>query len=400
MSTLGKIPLDVENKTEESRGYLPFCMAIHLAGRLQVKEAIPFLRVIEADGYVSCSTDAKALNPRRSIGSIWWHKCESRRAAQVALRRLGERPRPLPTLLLKDIRSKEWLRFGPNDTLPERNEEVVESLKKGTTLKEVLDALGTPTYAAGTREEAWWRYDIDTEPPYSLIITLHNGDIRAIEKRKPALWQSERRVEGDSLSTYEWSQAFISNAYKLEQKRRNRELARLTKQRVELLRHVALPAAVAASRAVGAPPQIDVADRREKKTPAKAFRRQVLQAITATYPALEDVVRPMIDALENGNQEALEEATQACVAADAKDAAILVLCEALNHVDELFRSFALTRLIKLGVAEKKAVPVPLADVRTLLDSAKVTVDAIDTVRRSSIPELIRAMNPGNENTIL
>jgi len=214
LATLKEVPADGLSPGPGGCVCRPMFMAIHMAGRLQVREAIPLLRDVEASSHVDCSYFAGEFYREGKNTRFFWNTCGFRRAAQVALRRLGERPRPLPTMCLEDLDEDRWVR---PLTVPDRRERRVGQLRKGATLNETLDLLGTPDYVdCGGVDDTWWRYDLDADPPYTLILTWRDGRLGHLQKKTPPVWQGERRCEGDSSTENDWNDEVAPKAEERE----------------------------------------------------------------------------------------------------------------------------------------------------------------------------------------
>lgn len=175
--------------------------AAHLAGRMQIREAIPLLRAVEHYGNVF-SSRGLGSNDEYKVGEIYPFNVSTawlRRHVHLALRKLGEKPAKLPCT---------WFRYKSNDgpgeyvetpELPAPRAERVDLLKAGMTPIEVLRTIGPPDFVIHGREPAW-EYDMDTEEPYTLCVFWR--DLKVVEKWQkvtPPRWQDGDRRYVDLL---------------------------------------------------------------------------------------------------------------------------------------------------------------------------------------------------------
>ena len=167
-------------------------MAIHMAGRLRVRESIPLLRTVEADPHINGSFQADEFAQDSRSSHYFWEEHEYRRAAQTALRRIGEKPRPLPAMTLDDVPTHNgvpWLKVPPKP-----REQQVDEVRLGLTPREVIRLLGSPDDANHIQQ---WRYDMDADRPFTLMLFWQHGQVKQIIKKTPPVWQNEDRCVGD-----------------------------------------------------------------------------------------------------------------------------------------------------------------------------------------------------------
>jgi hypothetical protein len=64
-----------------------------------------------------------------------------------------------------------------------------DRVTKDMATKAVLDDLGPPDYVQqwGWRTVAW-RYDMDAEPSFSLLVIINDQKVTSVERWKPGLW--------------------------------------------------------------------------------------------------------------------------------------------------------------------------------------------------------------------
>jgi hypothetical protein len=170
--------------------------AIHVAGRIDSQEAIPFLRELEQSEYVGRTGSVRLPRCEDAQGLIAEQELTIRCAAQLALRRLGDRPRGLPCtrFMLKEPGSREiWI---PREQ-PLARWVGPDQVREQQTPMEVITVIGAPDFtdASWPTGKNTWDYDVDTDDPYTLRVHW-NDDCRVhrVEVIRPALWkQGETR---------------------------------------------------------------------------------------------------------------------------------------------------------------------------------------------------------------
>lgn len=146
-------------------------LGVHLAGALRLKEAIPVLRELEQSEYAS----QEILSP------FTVRFLRARQNSRLALRRLGEATTLLPTYEFATPRQGEYLRPAP---LTQPVETVFPRVKKGMTVEEVLQLVGSPDYVLGDA----WEFDTAGETPATLVIEWKADRVWKTRKL-PAKWQ-------------------------------------------------------------------------------------------------------------------------------------------------------------------------------------------------------------------
>lgn len=190
---------DVQERREIER----VLTAVYQAGRMQITKAVPLLRQLEKSEYIGGGGGIMSnyglhegdIHPlQRSIYTI-------RQMVQRTLRGLGERPREdllatrLHYLAMKpNFKGKLALDTGPpyrpKKYTTSRHQRAVQ-LRQGMRPVEVLDILGPPDELVSRNNQ--WRYDIDAEMPYSLLVTWKDYRIAAkIEKVQPLWYRSDQ----------------------------------------------------------------------------------------------------------------------------------------------------------------------------------------------------------------
>ncbi len=165
--------------------------AIHHAGQMKLREAIPLLQQLEESTYVTESP----FMPKFDIEGRDFVPCRFavygvRRFAQLALRRMGVKPAGYPA-----TSCRTWLENRETETdatlkLDPPRAERVALIKEGMKPLEVVEKLGSPDYIErwkGDDDVVVWRYDVDASPPFSLLLIINNQRVESVE-RWPGLW--------------------------------------------------------------------------------------------------------------------------------------------------------------------------------------------------------------------
>ncbi len=192
---------------EWNRTFRKTLAAVHVAGRMQAKEAVPLVKQLEPIIFdhsgtfrIPEKTDFKdgEVNPpdHRVMGS--------RRIVQLSLRRLGEKPAELPVITFQ-----AWEDGAPGKEVEPRRwdkprSERVPLLTRKMSPREVLDTLGPPDYVEHGhdlwRQGPWetaWRYDMDDKEPYTLLVIWDKRKVSAVERITPPLWHGNALVQED-----------------------------------------------------------------------------------------------------------------------------------------------------------------------------------------------------------
>ena len=171
-------------------------MAVHMATRMRMQEAIPLLRQMEESEYIGSHVlqlTRKGYEMKEGeVDLSRWDEYTYRREAQTALRRLGEKPRSFPAVRLVYY-DKDWATSDPYVPKPlERpREEQARLVKKGMSAMKVLELLGVPDYP----DKSEWSYDVDADPPYTLTVVWGKRTVKRVQKVKPPFWQEESEGE-------------------------------------------------------------------------------------------------------------------------------------------------------------------------------------------------------------
>lgn len=181
----------VEGKIERCKccdGPHEAAMAAYLAGVLKIKEAIPGLRKLESDSSIGSATIGGFDEiPEGQIDPHCYSTYSTRQSIHVALRRLGEKPGPLPCTQFM-THHKEYKQRKPYVRKPVDGNRHTNAAKlaNGMSPEQVIDLLDCPDAIP----QRTWQYDIDADEPYTLAINWSDErKIQKIEIIRPALWQ-------------------------------------------------------------------------------------------------------------------------------------------------------------------------------------------------------------------
>ena len=186
---------DNENYSQYFRASPQVGLTLHsllfLPGVLGLNEALPHLRYLE-----------ERLQGRGIVrhSDLRYEPNQGRLLAQISLRRLGERPIGYPVITFK---AAPWPQEPVRPVEGHDRHRALAQIGPGTPLIDLYDHLGPPDYinrAPGKTD--FWRYDIDVEPPYTLLVWL-NGAKDAVErlvKYDPPFWQGPEVFQANGRS--------------------------------------------------------------------------------------------------------------------------------------------------------------------------------------------------------
>ena len=158
-------------------------LAIHMAGKMKLREAVPYLRALEDCLYVGTTTGSNGPYKSASDG-IEPYSYESltiRQLSQLSLRLIGERPSGHQTTKLYRRGDGFWY---PDDPISIRRETRVGEIIAGLTPEQVLARIGAPDFI----ESKIWEYDIDDATPYTLRIEWGESGIEKVSRQSPPKW--------------------------------------------------------------------------------------------------------------------------------------------------------------------------------------------------------------------
>ena len=175
--------------------------AAYLAGALHLTEATPLLRQLEPTIYngessLSFVDEAERKQHAGEVNPFTSRVFDLRRTVQLALRRLGEKPLPLPCTVLEKTSKgyHERIVYEP-PPLPVPRAENADKVKVGMKVEEVCQLLGVPDYIVTPR----WEYDLDAQPPRTLVIQWKGWQVGEVAGVEPARWQDGNQAEERSF---------------------------------------------------------------------------------------------------------------------------------------------------------------------------------------------------------
>jgi hypothetical protein len=152
----------------------------HFPGLLGLVEAAPLLRVLEE----------RLVDSGECWGWFRYFTHHSRQLAQISLRRLSQTPRCYPALTFTDSEKRLPLRRpqpGPIDGRARHTS--LSQITRLTPVTEVYQLLGAPDEIGWVAGGGFWRYDVDTDPPYTVLLYLPRDDsVTRIVKYLPPFW--------------------------------------------------------------------------------------------------------------------------------------------------------------------------------------------------------------------
>jgi hypothetical protein len=152
----------------------------HFPGLLGLVEAVPLLRVLEE----------RLVGESTHFSSFCYSPHGDRRLAQTSLRRLGQTPRCYPALTFTESEQRLALRRpqpGPIDG-PTRHTNLSQ-IRRFTPLTEVYQLLGAPDEIGRGAGGDFWRYDVEGDPPYTVLLWLAGDDsVTRIVRYLPPFW--------------------------------------------------------------------------------------------------------------------------------------------------------------------------------------------------------------------
>jgi hypothetical protein len=153
---------------------------VHFPGLLGLAEAVPPLRVLEE----------RLRGGSQCYSSFCYEHHGDRQLAQVSLRRLGERPRGFPVLrFVRPEARAELLRRQPGPIDGPARHANLSGIGKSTPVADVYRLLGAPYEVGRIAKAAFWRYDVDVDPPYTVLLWLSDADVvTRIVRYLPPFW--------------------------------------------------------------------------------------------------------------------------------------------------------------------------------------------------------------------
>jgi hypothetical protein len=171
-----------------------------MAGRRRLEEAAPLLRKLEWASHVGRTSSSLALDLREGeIHPFSYGDYSLRQAAQLSLRRLGERPAGCPATFFRyHSPGGAGRKFVPEERAEPRARGASRIGEQMTPL-EVLEILGPPD--AVDPSPGAWEYDLSGgKEPYTLRLVWDEQRVSSIERITPPRWAAgDRRDLGLSL---------------------------------------------------------------------------------------------------------------------------------------------------------------------------------------------------------
>jgi hypothetical protein len=163
----------------------------HFPGLLGLAEAVPFLYALEErlEGSGEC------------WGSFHYYPHGTRRLAQISLRRLGKQPRGFPVLRFTETEKRIPLRriqSVPIDGMTRHAN--LSRIRRSTPLTEIYQLLGAPD-EIGSGKHNFWRYDVDVEQPYTVLLWLGEDDeVARTVRYLPPFWAGPELFPSRTIS--------------------------------------------------------------------------------------------------------------------------------------------------------------------------------------------------------
>ena len=167
----------------------PILNASYLAGRLPVPEAAPLLEQLKEVPYNGSSTSGGLGFGQRFEGEVNPHSYDTftlRQVVQLSLRRLGKTPRPLAANRFE----VQYEAYEKNHSYLPKAIAVPRAINAGNVkvamrAEQVLDLLGGPDFVGYDT----WEYDMDANPPFSLILKWDARQVTNVQRKTPVLWK-------------------------------------------------------------------------------------------------------------------------------------------------------------------------------------------------------------------
>jgi hypothetical protein len=152
----------------------------HFPGLLGLVEAVPLLRVLEE----------RLVGEGTCFSSFCYRPHGDRQLAQISLRRLGQPPRCYPALTFTRSEKRLPLRRPQPGPIDGRTRHAnLSRVRRSTPLAEVYQLLGAPDEIGRGAGSGFWRYDVDGDPPCTVLLWLAEDDsVTRIVKYLPPFW--------------------------------------------------------------------------------------------------------------------------------------------------------------------------------------------------------------------
>ncbi len=171
-------------------GLPPVMMAIQIAGQRKMVDCVSSLRSLEDVPYVGSAAMVPFLMEEEvkegELDLSSWETLTVRQAVQLSLRRLGEKPSCYAATRF-DLQTHEPQNRRPYvpQSLETPRHLQVNAVRRGLSPSAVLQLIGQPDYV----DSGVWEYDMDADPPYTLIVKLGRSGVTSVDVRRPPAWQ-------------------------------------------------------------------------------------------------------------------------------------------------------------------------------------------------------------------
>lgn len=173
----------------------PVLAAACLAGQMQIRKSLSLLRNLEATKYVGCEGGGVLSLDEQFEGEVDPHSCRMftlRQAVQLSLRRLGEVPREVGAVELmlrfdSDEKRSHWYASRPLKVPRQGN---VGAVRKGMKAEDVLGLIGGPDFVSWEQDCGVWEYDMDSDPPASLVLRWGVREVVDVQQVSPPFWKN------------------------------------------------------------------------------------------------------------------------------------------------------------------------------------------------------------------
>ncbi len=174
--------------------------AAHLAGLLDLGDALPLLEVIETWDCTN-GTGGRGGGP-----PMLWRDNSLRRYVQLSIRRLGGTPKGLPSFRFphEEPAAPEGELAAPLLSSSAERAVSAPGVRVGMAGPEVVALVGTPDAMPFNRTyyREDWEYDFDVIEPFTLRVSWKDGKVAEVEIVRPARWKQgiardEQLLAGD-----------------------------------------------------------------------------------------------------------------------------------------------------------------------------------------------------------
>ena len=163
---------------------------VHMAGRMNIKQAVPLLRELEDGPYIGSLVSGSGFfdkDPKGQVDPHIYQTFDIRQIVHLSLRRLGEKPGPYPcTQFNVNYKNYDKNKLYVPNRKPGLRKTHVGKLSKGMKPEKIINLLGFPDYVV----DGCWHYDIDAKQSYTLVVSWSEAlRVKSVDKKRPPLWQ-------------------------------------------------------------------------------------------------------------------------------------------------------------------------------------------------------------------